>query len=177
MPGIYEHRVTVRDEEIDVQNRVNNVVYLRWMEDAATAHSATHGWTASRYAQIGAGWVARSHHVEYLQPAFVRENLVVRTWVATMKRVTSMPEGTISSARTPTARRCWPPPRRNGPLSTSPPASRSESHRKSPTCSQSSSKASVSRAERHAKRGNPCYIVRFGPLAPRESCEIQEAFR
>ena len=90
MPGIYEHRVTVRDEEIDVQDRVNNVVYLRWMEDAATAHSALHGWTASRYAQIGAGWVARSHHVEYVQPAFAQESIVVRTWVATMKRVTSL---------------------------------------------------------------------------------------
>jgi acyl-CoA thioester hydrolase len=90
MAAIHEHRTTVRDEDIDVQNRVNNVVYLHWMEDAAVAHSSAHGWSASRYARAGAGWVARSHHIEYLQPAFAGDRIVVRTWVATMRRVTSV---------------------------------------------------------------------------------------
>ena len=90
MPAIYEHRTTVRADEIDVQDHANNVVYLRWMQDAAVAHSAAHGWPASRYAQAGAGWVVRSHPIEYLQPAFAGDRIVVRTWVATMRRVTSV---------------------------------------------------------------------------------------
>lgn len=90
MAAVYEHRITVSDEEIDVQNHVNNVVYLRWMEDAALAHSALHGWPPSRYLELGSGWVARSHRIDYLQPAFNQQKIIVRTWVATMKRVTSV---------------------------------------------------------------------------------------
>jgi acyl-CoA thioester hydrolase len=39
---------------------------------------------------LGAGWVARSHTIEYLLPAFVGDKLIVRTWVADMKKVTSV---------------------------------------------------------------------------------------
>jgi acyl-CoA thioester hydrolase len=86
---IFEHRRTVTADEIDEQGRVNNVVYVSWMQDAAVAHSAALGWTAERYVQLGVGWVARSHYIEYLRPALVGDEIAVQTHVADMKKVTS----------------------------------------------------------------------------------------
>jgi acyl-CoA thioester hydrolase len=89
MSEIYEYFHTVAVDEIDEQGHANNVVYVAWMQDAAIAHSATLGWTAERYQQLGGGWVARSHTIEYLRPAFVGDEIVVQTQVADMKKVTS----------------------------------------------------------------------------------------
>jgi acyl-CoA thioester hydrolase len=89
MTNVYEYRLTVKDDEIDEQGRVNNVVYVSWMQDAAVAHSATLGWTAERYLGMGAGWVARSHYIEYLRPALAGDKIIVETYVADMKKATS----------------------------------------------------------------------------------------
>jgi acyl-CoA thioester hydrolase len=89
MPAIFEHVVTVRSEEIDQLGHVNNLAYLAWMQAAAVAHSAVQGWTAERYAQLGLGWVVRSHQIKYLQPAYLEDSVIVRTWVAGMKRASS----------------------------------------------------------------------------------------
>jgi acyl-CoA thioester hydrolase len=90
MPEIYEHRHTVREDEIDGQGHANNVVYVQWMQDAAVAHSAAQGWPGERYVEAGFGWVVRWHGIEYLQPAFAADQLIVRTWVATMQKVMSL---------------------------------------------------------------------------------------
>lgn len=87
---IYEHKLVVCESEIDLVGHVNNVVYLQWMQDAAMAHSSALGWSAQRYQQHGAGWVARLHQIEYLQPAYAGDEVIVRTWVADMKKVTSL---------------------------------------------------------------------------------------
>ena len=52
-------------------------------------HSDAQGWTTADYQRLGQGWVVRSHQIEYLQPAYIGESIVVRTWVADMKRVAS----------------------------------------------------------------------------------------
>jgi acyl-CoA thioester hydrolase len=39
---------------------------------------------------LGTGWVVRSHHIEYLRPTFAGEPLIVRTWVAGFRKVTSL---------------------------------------------------------------------------------------
>lgn len=90
MSSIFEYAIEVRDSDIDVLGHVNNVVYLQWMQNAAYAHSAALGWTLERYLSLGAGWVARLHQIEYLQPAFAGQRVIVKTWVADMKKVTSM---------------------------------------------------------------------------------------
>ena len=90
MPKIYEHFHTVGDDEIDQLGHANNVAYVEWMQAAAVAHTAAQGWPGERYQQLGAGWVVRSHTIEYHRPALAGDRVVVRTWVATMKRVTSL---------------------------------------------------------------------------------------
>lgn len=90
MEEVYIHRLTVTDDQIDRWGHVNNRVYFTWMEDAAVDHSCVNGWPAERYAEIGGGWVARSHFIEYLKPAFAGDEVIVRTWVAGFQRVTSV---------------------------------------------------------------------------------------
>jgi acyl-CoA thioester hydrolase len=89
MPALFDYPHTVAPDEIDGQGHANNVVYVQWMQDAALAHSAALGWPAKRYNDLGCGWVVRSHSIVYRQPALAADRIVVRTWVATMKRVTS----------------------------------------------------------------------------------------
>ena len=89
MPAIYEHYCTVKASDIDLLGHVNNLIYLSWMIDAAVAHSRAQGWSQKEYQQHGAGWVVRSHKIEYLQPAFMDNEVVVRTWVSDFRRIRS----------------------------------------------------------------------------------------
>ncbi len=90
MPEIYEYHHTVAENEIDAQGHAGNVAYVQWMQSAAVAHSAAQGWSGENYRELGSGWVVRSHAIEYHQPALAGDEIVVRTWVATMKKVTSI---------------------------------------------------------------------------------------
>ena len=62
----------------------NNKEYLRWMEEAALAHSDSLGWTMGRYLKIGKVFVASTHKIEYLRPTFEGDELTMLTWVETM---------------------------------------------------------------------------------------------
>src|SRR6266700_678739 len=69
----FEIIVPVVAADIDEQNHVNNTVYLRWVQDVATAH-----WRAiaGREAQDTIGWIVLRHEI------------VLRTWVGTATRLT-----------------------------------------------------------------------------------------
>jgi len=90
MPAVFEHHHTVRESSIDGLGHANNVAYVEWMQEAAVAHSAAQGWPTDRYHALGQGWVVRSHTIHYLQPALAGDRIVVRTWVATLKKVRSL---------------------------------------------------------------------------------------
>ena len=90
MPAILEWTHAVVDADLDGLGHANNISYLKWMQSAALAHSAAQGWPVEAYADLGCGWVVRTHFIEYLSPALLGENIVVRTWVADMKKVTSL---------------------------------------------------------------------------------------
>ncbi|MEC9091347.1 MAG: acyl-CoA thioesterase [Planctomycetota bacterium] len=86
---IYQHEVQIRKSDIDRMGHVNNVSYVGWMQEAAMAHSAANGWDLEDYQQLGMGWVAREHRIEYLTPAFLGDGLHLETWVSGLKRVSS----------------------------------------------------------------------------------------
>lgn len=90
MPAIFGYEHIVREEEIDGLGHVNNLAYIRWMQEAAVAHSAAQGWPAARYQDLNVGWVVRSHEIEYLRPAFAAEHVVVWTWVSSFRRISSI---------------------------------------------------------------------------------------
>lgn len=81
MRGLFAHAFTVPDSSMDVNGHANNLEYLRWMQEVATAHSDAQGWTLARYAETRTSWVIRSHTIDYLRPAFAGETLTVLTWI------------------------------------------------------------------------------------------------
>ena len=89
MPARFEFPLTVVLDDIDRLGHVNNIVYIRWMQDAAVAHSREQGWPMSRYQEAGFSWVVRSHFIEYRVPAFEGDQVIVHTWVADMQKVSS----------------------------------------------------------------------------------------
>lgn len=89
MKAAHEHAITVAQTALDENGHVNNVVYVQWMQDAAVAHADAAGCTRATR-ELGATWVARSHQIEYLRPAFEGDELVVVTWVADMRKATSL---------------------------------------------------------------------------------------
>ena len=82
---IFSKRFPVPPEAIDVQGHVNNLAYVGWMQDVAIEHSTAAGWSMQRYLELGAGWVVRSHFVEYFRPAFADEIVSVHTWVPAIR--------------------------------------------------------------------------------------------
>lgn len=89
MPPIFRHRFTVDPKAIDTNGHVNNVVYVQWMQDVAVLHSNSTGCTDTTR-EIGAMWVARSHKIEYLSPAFADDEIEALTWVVNFRKVRSL---------------------------------------------------------------------------------------
>lgn len=85
---VYEHPVVAESDDIDANGHVNNVTYVRWMQDAATNHSGSAGATAA-VVREGATWVVRSHRVEYLRPVMESDRLSVHTWIEEVEHVRS----------------------------------------------------------------------------------------
>ena len=81
----FEMTVSVLPGDIDEQNHVNNTVYLRWVQEVATAH-----WRAiaSPEAQKIIGWVVLRHEIGYKTPAGLGDVIVLRTWVGKATRLT-----------------------------------------------------------------------------------------
>ena len=81
----FEMALSVLPNDIDAQNHVNNTVYLRWVQDVATAH-----WQAlaSPEAQASIGWVVVRHEIDYKAPACLGDEIVLRTWVGKATRIT-----------------------------------------------------------------------------------------
>jgi acyl-CoA thioester hydrolase len=86
----FELHHTVRADELDELKHVNNLEYMKWMLAAATAHSDAVGWTVEKHLELQGGWVVRTHQIEYLLPAFLGDEVVVKTWVADMKWMSSL---------------------------------------------------------------------------------------
>ena len=98
MSQIYRYELTVPEDALDVNGHVNNLEYLRWMQEAAILHSDSQGCTKVTTA-AGATWVVRMHRVEYLRPAFTGEQIIVLTWVSTFRRVQSLRKYRIIRAK------------------------------------------------------------------------------
>ena len=81
----FEMTVSVSRGDIDEQNHVNNIVYLRWVQDVATAHWQA---VASAEAQETVGWVVLRHEIDYKTPAALGDKIILRTWVGKATRLT-----------------------------------------------------------------------------------------
>jgi acyl-CoA thioester hydrolase len=80
----FEITVSVLPADIDGQNHVNNTVYLRWVQEVATAHWCA---VARTDAQESFGWVVLRHEIDYKAPACLGDHVVLRTWVGKATRL------------------------------------------------------------------------------------------
>ncbi len=74
----YEIEIAIQPTDIDPLGHVNNVVYLKWVQEAATAH-----WyaTATEAQKATLLWVVAKHEIEYKRPAKETDLVLARTWV------------------------------------------------------------------------------------------------
>ena len=77
-PAKFSHSIQVQPTDIDILGHVNNVVYLRWVQEVATAH-----WNhaASENLKNLYLWVVLRHEIDYLRPAFLTDQIQGFTWV------------------------------------------------------------------------------------------------
>ncbi|NOT76393.1 MAG: acyl-CoA thioesterase [Cyclobacteriaceae bacterium] len=76
--GVFRLAIQVQPEDIDDQNHVNNVVYLRWVQEVAYAHWKTLGSDEliSKYR-----WVVLRHEIDYHSPALLSDTIEAFTWI------------------------------------------------------------------------------------------------
>ena len=81
----FSHSFRVQSGDIDAQGHVNNVSYLRWMQDVAVAH-----WfhAATKEQQDKFAWVVVRHEIDYKKQAFLNEEITATTWVGEWTKVT-----------------------------------------------------------------------------------------
>lgn len=81
----YEHVVQVHPADLDELGHVNNVVYVRWVMDAATAHWNRLSTPAMRSA---IAWVVMRHEIDYVAAAMPGDAVRVRTRVGLREGIT-----------------------------------------------------------------------------------------
>lgn len=84
--NVYQHQITVHPNDIDALGHVNNVVYVRWVQEAAEAHWVAHAPEAVRKKY---NWVVLRHEIDYLRPALAEQTLIATTWVESFSGVRS----------------------------------------------------------------------------------------
>lgn len=80
----------VRPAHIDGMGHVSNLVYLQWVLDVATAHSASVGYDEERYIREGVAFVVKRHEIDYLRAAMEGDALTLETWVTEWTRVSCL---------------------------------------------------------------------------------------
>lgn len=82
----FDHPITVLASDIDINGHANNVVYLRWVQDAAVAH-----WFAAVEPELAStiSWAAVRHEIDYKRPALLGDALIARTWLGAITRATT----------------------------------------------------------------------------------------
>ena len=79
----FEHEIKIFPEDIDLFNHVNNVVYLRWVQEVSTAHWFS---AATELQKETIGWVVVRHEIDYLREVRLGDEIVGRTWVGTARK-------------------------------------------------------------------------------------------
>src|SRR3978361_2384025 len=95
--NVFEYRIIVAAGDIDELEHVSNIIYLRWVQDAASAHWAqlSNDTINKKYV-----WVVMRHEIDYLLPALLNDEIIVRTWVGKNEGARSQRHTQLSNAVT-----------------------------------------------------------------------------
>ncbi|BCM89968.1 hypothetical protein IAD21_01819 [Abditibacteriota bacterium] len=78
----FQQTVRVEAADIDLMGHVNNIVYLRWVQEVATSHWQS---LASPEDQQQILWVVARHEIDYKHPALLGDEVLLETWVGIVK--------------------------------------------------------------------------------------------
>ncbi|MDR5590795.1 acyl-CoA thioesterase [Christiangramia sp. SM2212] len=96
-PEIYEKKLVVEEKNLDKQKHVNNVEYLKWVQDVAEEHWEVR---ASDEQKLEVIWVVVRHEIDYKKEAFLGDNISLQTYVGETTHVTSIRHVIIKNADT-----------------------------------------------------------------------------
>lgn len=80
MSLIYEKQIVVTEEHIDSNNHVNNVQYVKWVEEIAGEH-----WDFVKHKTSNPNdiWMLLDHHIQYKKQIYLGELLTIKTYPKT----------------------------------------------------------------------------------------------
>jgi acyl-CoA thioester hydrolase len=80
-PAPHVIELTVRPEDIDEYDHVNNAVYLTWLDRAAWSHSAALGVPLEQCLALRRGMAAQRIEIDYLRAAMAGDRVRAATWI------------------------------------------------------------------------------------------------
>jgi acyl-CoA thioester hydrolase len=82
---LFELQLAIAPADIDDLGHVNNVVYLRWIQEVASAH-----WQSAAAPEDHArlAWVVTRHELDYKAAAFLGDEIVGRTRIGATTPIT-----------------------------------------------------------------------------------------
>lgn len=83
-PEPYCLELVVGEQDIDALGHASNISFVRWIQDAALAHSVAVGLDIEAYRRHGAIFVVVRHEIDYLRPAMLGDALEARTWITSV---------------------------------------------------------------------------------------------
>ena len=75
---IFQKQLIVQPEHLDQLKHVNNVQYLYWVQEIASEHWYSQFPNSTIEEEY---WVALEHHIQYKKPAFLEDQLILKTFV------------------------------------------------------------------------------------------------
>jgi acyl-CoA thioester hydrolase len=83
---IFEKLITVTQDDLDELNHINNVRYVKWVNDIAKEH-----WLQNASEDLCKEyfWVLISHNIEYKNSALLNDIIKLKTYVIKTESVTS----------------------------------------------------------------------------------------
>ncbi|MFY1047006.1 acyl-CoA thioesterase [Chryseobacterium sp. GP-SGM7] len=74
---IFEKQIQITKEHIDGNNHVNNVQYIKWVEEVAAEH-----WDSVKN-KLGFPddiWMLLDHHIQYKKQVYVNDTITIKTY-------------------------------------------------------------------------------------------------
>jgi acyl-CoA thioester hydrolase len=91
--------LTVGDADIDELGHASNLSFLRWVLEAAVAHSTAVGLGPLDYRRRGQSFVVRRHSIDYLRSVYAGDEILVETRVVALRAASSERETVIHHAK------------------------------------------------------------------------------
>jgi acyl-CoA thioester hydrolase len=81
----FKHTLVVDETDIDMLGHASNLAFVRWIQDAAVAHSEAVGYGIAAYQKLGGVFVVVRHEIDYLRPALRGDEVEARTWISSVQ--------------------------------------------------------------------------------------------